>query len=46
VFRWTAVFPIVITILNMLAARGCYQDQLMVESAYRIRESRRKRGKK
>lgn len=46
VFKWTAVFPIVITILNMLAARGCYQDQLMVESAYRIRESRRKRGKK
>ncbi len=46
VFRWTAVFPIAVTILNMLAARGCYQDQLMVESAYRIRESRRKRGKK
>ena len=46
VFRWTAVFPLSVTILNMLAARGCYQDQLMVESAYRIRESRRKRGKK
>ena len=46
VFRWTAVFPIAVTVLNFLAARGCFQDQLMVESAYRIRESRRKRGKK
>ena len=45
VFKWTAVFPLVIFICNMLAARGCFQDQMMVESAYRVRE-RRKRKKK
>ena len=45
VFRWTVVFPLVICICNLLAARGCFQDQLMVESAYRVRE-RRKRNKK
>ena len=43
VFRWTAIFPFAITVFNLLAARGCFQDQLMVESAYRIRESRKKR---
>lgn len=42
-FRWTVIFPLLITISNFLAARGCFQDQLMVESAYRIRESRRKK---
>jgi hypothetical protein len=30
----------------MLAARGCYQDQLVVESAYRVRERRAHRKKK
>ena len=45
VFSWTVVFPLVISICNFLAARGCFQDQLMVESAYRVRE-RRKRNKK
>ena len=45
VFRWTVIFPTVICICNFLAARGCFQDQLMVETAYRIRE-RRKRNKK
>ena len=45
VFKWTVVFPLVIFICNMLAARGCFQDQMMVESAYRVRE-RRKRKKK
>ena len=45
VFSWTVVFPLVICICNLLAARGCFQDQLMVESAYRVRE-RRKRNKK
>lgn len=46
VFRWTAIFPLVICICNALAARGCFQDQLMVESAYRIRDSRHSRRKK
>ncbi|MBO4434500.1 MAG: DUF4293 family protein [Bacteroidales bacterium] len=43
VFKWTVIFPLVICISNILAARGCYQDQLMVEAATRIRDSRRKR---
>ena len=43
VFKWTVIFPFVIFISNILAARGCYQDQLMVEAATRIRDSRRKR---
>jgi hypothetical protein len=45
VFRWTVILPLVICISNLLAARGCFQDQLMVESAYRVRE-RRKRNRK
>ena len=46
VFRWTVIFPLVIFVSNLLAARGCFQDQLMVESAYRVRERRRRGGKK
>ena len=46
VFRWTVIFPLVIFVCNLLAARGCFQDQLMVESAYRVRERRRRGGKK
>ena len=45
VFRWTVSLPLIIFICNILAARGCFQDQLMVESAYRVRE-RRKRSRK
>ena len=45
VFRWTVILPLVIFLCNILAARGCFQDQLMVESAYRVRE-RRKRSRK
>ena len=45
VFKWTVIFPLIICVCNLLAARGCFQDQLMVESAYRVRE-RRKRGSK
>ena len=45
VFRWTAIFPLVCCICDFLAARGAFQDQLMVESAYRVRESRRRRRK-
>ena len=45
VFSWTAIFPLIICISNLLAARGCFQDQLVVESAYRVRE-RRRRGRK
>ena len=45
-FKWTIIFPLLVAICNFLAARGCFQDQLMVESAYRIRESRRRDRKK
>ena len=45
-FSWTIIFPLVVAVCNFLAARGCFQDQLMVESAYRIRESRRRDRKK
>jgi hypothetical protein len=45
-FKWTVIFPFVVAVCNFLAARGCFQDQLMVESAYRIRESRRRDRKK
>ncbi len=45
VFSWTVILPLVICVCNLLAARGCFQDQLMVESAYRVRE-RRKRNRK
>lgn len=41
VFRWTAIFPLAIAVFDFLAARGAFQDQLMVESASRLR-SRRK----
>ena len=42
VFRVTAVFPIVAVILDLLAARQIYADQLLVESMSRLRSSRRK----
>ena len=45
VFRWTVIFPLLIFISNLLAARGCLQDQLVVEAAYHIRDSRRRRRK-
>ena len=45
VFRWTAIFPLLICISNLLAARGDFQDQLVVESAYRVRERRKRKRK-
>ena len=41
VFRVAAVFPIAVTILNMLAARGIYSDELIVRSASRLRAAKR-----
>ena len=43
VFSWTVIFPLAVCIFNLLAARGCFQDQLVVESAYRVRERRRRK---
>lgn len=42
VFRFTAIFPILAVILDLLAARKIYADQLLVESVSRLRSSRRK----
>ena len=42
VFSWTVIFPLAICVFNFLAARGCFQDQLMVESANRLRNRRKK----
>ena len=41
VFSLTAILPLGIGVFCFLAARGCFQDQLMVESAMRIRERRK-----
>lgn len=43
VFRYTAVFPLVSAILDILAVRGIYADELMVRSASRLRPSRRRK---
>ena len=43
VFKVSAVFPIVCVILNFLAARGILADQLLVESAYRLRSAKRRK---
>ena len=45
IFKLTAVFPILCVILDFLAARGILADQLLVESAYPLRKSRRDRRK-
>ena len=42
VFSITAILPLVICVCNFLADRGCFQDQLMVESAQRLRNRRKK----
>ena len=42
VFRVTAVFPIVAVILDVMAARGIWADELMVRSASRLRSSKKK----
>ncbi len=41
VFKWTVIFPLVTAICCFLAARGCFQDQLMVESSQRLRNRRK-----
>ncbi|MBR4775184.1 MAG: DUF4293 family protein [Bacteroidales bacterium] len=42
-FTWTVIFPLAICVFNFLAARGCFQDQLMVESAQRLRNRRKRK---
>jgi len=45
VFSFTAVFPIITIILNMLAYRAIFADEMLVESAYHLRKSRKERRK-
>lgn len=42
IFRIPAVFPLVSVILDVLAARNIYADELMVRSASRLRSAKRK----
>ena len=39
IFSFTAIFPVIAAILNMLAARNIALDEAMVQSAYRLRKS-------
>lgn len=43
VFKWTAVFPAVSVILNILAARNIWADELVVRSASRLRAAKNKK---
>ena len=43
VFKFTAVFPVVAAILDILAIRGIVADQVMVESFSRLRTSKKNR---
>ncbi|MCH5172905.1 MAG: DUF4293 family protein [Bacteroidales bacterium] len=43
IFRLPALFPLVAVILDILAARGIWADELMVRSASRLRASKRKK---
>ena len=43
VFSFTAVFPLVAAILDVMAARNIFLDEAMVQSASRLRSSKKKR---
>ena len=43
VFKFTAIFPIIAAILDFMAVKGIYADQLMVESFSRLRSSKKHR---
>jgi len=45
VFRVSAIFPLLASILDVLAAKAIYADQVLVESAYHLRKSRHERRK-
>ena len=42
VFSFTAIFPVIAAILDVLAARNIMLDEAMVQSASRLRSARRK----
>ena len=40
IFSFTAIFPVIAAILTMLAARNIALDEAMVQSSYRLRNSK------
>lgn len=42
-FHVAAVFPVIMVIFNILAARGIWADELMVRSASRLRAAKRRK---
>ena len=46
VYRLPMVFPLAVTILDLLAARSIYADELIVRSASRLRAAKRGLAKK
>lgn len=42
IFSFTAVFPLIASILDLLAARNIALDEAMVQSSYRLRKSKRR----
>ncbi len=43
IFSFTAVFPLIAAILNIMAARSIALDEALVQAAYRLRGSSRKK---
>ncbi len=43
IFSFTAIFPVIASILNMLAARNIALDEAMVQSAYRLRKAKKRK---
>ena len=41
-YSFTAVFPVISAILNVLAARNIFLDEVLVQTSSRLRSSRRK----
>lgn len=40
VFKWTAILPAIVVILDILAIRGIYADELLVRSSARLRSAK------
>lgn len=43
IFRVTVLFPLAIVVFNILASRNIFADELLVQSASRLRSSKRKK---
>lgn len=46
VFKWTAIFPLIAAIFDILAIRGVTADELLVRSSSRLRAAKRQTNKK